>query len=76
MFCLFDLNEFNRCTVKCHPELIEELREHQGIDKPFNLSPKHWISISLTGDVPWKLIRDLVAASYNIVAKSIVKRTN
>lgn len=74
MFCLFDLNEFDRCTLKCDPNLVDELRGHEGIDKPFNLSPKHWISVDLKGDVSQELIKDLVTKSYKLVAGSILKK--
>ncbi len=74
MFCLFDLNKFDRCTIKCDPGLIDELREHEGINKPFNLSPKHWISVDLNGDVSWELIQDLVTKSYKLVAESVLKK--
>jgi len=70
MFCLFDLDKFDRCTIKCDPKIIDELREHDGIDKPFNLSPKHWISVDLNGTVNWLLVKDLVAKSYQLVADS------
>jgi predicted DNA-binding protein (MmcQ/YjbR family) len=73
MFCLFDLDKFDRCTLKCDPELIDELRE-KGIDKPFNLSPKHWISVDLNGDVSQELIKDLVMKSYKLVAEGIPKK--
>lgn len=74
MFCLFDLNKFDRCTIKCDPNLIQELREHKGIDKPFNLSPKHWISVDLNGGVPWKLVKDLITKSYKLVAKGTLDK--
>ncbi|MEN9908157.1 MAG: hypothetical protein RLZZ540_1306 [Bacteroidota bacterium] len=74
MFCLFDLDKFDRCTLKCDPKLIYELREHIGIDKPFNLSHKHWISVALNGDVSQELIKDLVTKSYKLVAESISKK--
>lgn len=74
MFCLFDLDKFDRCTLKCDPKLIEELRGHIGIDKPFNLSPKHWISVALNGDVSPELIKELVTKSYKLVAESISKK--
>lgn len=47
-----------------------------GIDKPFNLSPKHWISVDLNGDVFEALIKDFVTKSYKIVADSISKKKN
>lgn len=74
MFCLFDLNKFDRCTIKCDPKLIDELREMNGIDKPFNLSPKYWISVDLKGEVSWKLIMDLIADSYKLVSGATSKK--
>lgn len=74
MFCLFDLDKFDRCTLKCDPNLVDELRGHEGIDKPFNLSQKHWISVALNGDVSQELIKDLVTKSYQLVADGVSKR--
>lgn len=74
MFCLFDLDKFDRCTLKCAPTLIDELREHIGIDKPFNLSEKHWISVDLNGHVSQELLKDLVTKSYKLVADGIPKK--
>ncbi|MFW0717440.1 MmcQ/YjbR family DNA-binding protein [Pedobacter sp. N23S346] len=73
MFCLFDLDKFDRCTLKCDPNLVDELRGHEGIDKPFNLSQKHWISVALNGDVSQELIKDLVTKSYQLVADGVSK---
>ena len=74
MFCLFDLDKFDRCTVKCDPNLIDELRERKGIDKPFNLSQKHWLSIDLKGDASWELIKYLVSESYKLVVAGVSKK--
>lgn len=74
MFCLFDLDKFDCCTLKCDPKLIDELKEHKGIGKPFNLSQKHWISVALNGDVSQELIKDLVTKSYKLVAGGISKK--
>ncbi|MBD1366549.1 MmcQ/YjbR family DNA-binding protein [Mucilaginibacter sp. ZT4R22] len=75
MFCLFDLDKFDRCTLKCDPNFVDELRGHEGIDKPFNLSPKHWISVDLNGDVSWELIQDLVTKSYQLVADGVLRKS-
>jgi predicted DNA-binding protein (MmcQ/YjbR family) len=74
MFCFFDIDAFDYCTLKCDPGKIEELRAQEGIDKPFNLSPKHWISVALNGDVSEELIKDLVMKSYKLVAEGISKK--
>ena len=71
MFCFFDIDKFDYCTLKCDPEIIEELREHEGIQEPFNLSSKHWINVDLGGNVPEKMIKDLVEKSYHLVAASV-----
>lgn len=68
MFCFFDLDKFDYCTLKCDPEHIDELREHNDIQKPFNLSPKHWISVALNGSVSQEMLKNLVRKSYDLVA--------
>ena len=74
MFCLFDLDRFDRCTIKCDPKLIDEFREHEGIDKPFNLSPKHWISVDLNGSVSREMLKDLIKKSYKLVAAGVSRK--
>jgi predicted DNA-binding protein (MmcQ/YjbR family) len=74
MFCFFDIDKFDYCTLKCDPERIEELREQEGFEKPFNLSWKHWINVELNGNVSEEMIKDLVEKSYKLVAESISKK--
>jgi predicted DNA-binding protein (MmcQ/YjbR family) len=73
MFCFFDIDKFDYCTLKCDPELVYELREHNDIEKPFNLSPKYWISVALNGRVSQEVLKDLVEKSYKLVAASVSK---
>ena len=74
MFCFFDIDKFDYCTLKCDPELVDDLREHNDIQKPFNLSPKYWISIALNGSVSQEMLKDLVKKSYQIVAAGASKK--
>lgn len=68
MFCYFDIDLFDRCTIKCHPEEIEELKEtYQSVEPPYNCNPKYWISIKFNEDMPDKEIKRLVRQSYEIV---------
>ncbi|RZK01390.1 MAG: MmcQ/YjbR family DNA-binding protein [Flavobacterium sp.] len=76
MFCFFDIDRYDFCTIKCDPEETEKLRQLEGIEKPFNLSEKHWISVSLTGIVSEEMLKDLVEKSYMLVAASLKKRIN
>lgn len=75
MFCFFDMDKFDACTIKCNPDKIAELKEkHKAISEPFNLSPKYWISIHLNDDVPDKLLRELVRESYDLVVEGLTKK--
>jgi len=67
MFSFFDCDDFGVVTLKCQPDRIDELRAaHDCIDKPYNLSPKHWLGIDAR-TAPDDLLRELTINSYNIV---------
>ncbi|MEO8239534.1 MAG: MmcQ/YjbR family DNA-binding protein [Flavobacterium sp.] len=75
MFCLFDLNKFDSCTIKCATDKIESLKdEYNAIEKPFNLSPKYWISAGFDDDVSDKMLKALVADSYQLVVQGLSKK--
>ena len=75
MFCAFGLSEFTRINLKCEPEKSLELREtYKGIKPGFHMNKKHWNSIYLDEDVPWKVVLDLTKHSYDLVANSLTKK--
>jgi predicted DNA-binding protein (MmcQ/YjbR family) len=75
IFCYFDLNKFDQCSLKCTPERIIELKErYQAVGSPFNMSPKHWASIRFNDDLPDALLLDLVKSSYTLVRTSLPKK--
>lgn len=75
MFCFFDIDKFDACTIKCDPDKISELKEkYKAISKPFNLSQKYWISVRFDDDVPDKLLKELVRESYNLVVDGLPKK--
>ena len=75
MFCFFDLDKFDSCTIKCDSEKIDSLKnEYSSIEKPFNLSPKYWINVEFNGDVPDKMLKSLVADSYQLVLRVFLKK--
>ena len=50
MFCFFDIDKFDKCTLKCNPDEIEQLKaNYQAVEDPFNLSKKSigWVSVSM-----------------------------
>lgn len=68
IFCFFDVEKFDECTVKCQPSMIDELKaKYTAIGKPFNFSPKEWIGIRFGGDVDDNELKKLIANSYDIV---------
>ena len=74
MFCYFDLAHFTVVTVKCEPQLIDELRaECVGVTAPYNMSPRHWIGLDVEtiGD---DLARQLITASYELVKVKYTKK--
>ena len=55
-------------SVKCDPDLATALRdEYEAIVEGYHLNKRHWITISLGGDVPDKQIRQLIEDSYDLV---------
>ena len=71
MFCYFDINTFDSCTLKCNPDEIAELQErYHGIGRPYNGNPRYWISVAFNSDVPDPLLKALVRRSYVLVARA------
>ena len=65
IFCFFDINTFESCTIKCTPDRIEELKAHyNAVDTPYNMSPRYWISIRFNDDMPDMEIKRNVLKSY------------
>lgn len=75
MFCYFDINTFDKCTIKCSPEDIAALKEkYSGIGDPYNGNPKYWISVEFNSDVPDAKLRELVRNSYDLVVEGLSKK--
>ena len=61
--------------MKCAPDKAEELIEQYGdiFWGPFS-DKKHWITVYLEGDVPDKLIKELISHSVEEVIKKLSKK--
>ncbi len=69
IFCFFDIDRFDACTIKCDPEQIDELKaRYMAVDAPYNMSHKHWISVRFNDDMPDGEIEALVRRSHDLVA--------
>ena len=70
MFALSQLgSEELRVSVKCEPELGEGLREvHEAIAPGYHLNKRHWITVTIGGDVSDDMVRELIEDSHDLVA--------
>ena len=75
MFALTGLNrETFAINLKCDPERAIELRgEYDDIQPGFHMNKKHWNTIECEGNVPNKLLEELIDHSYDLVVKSLPK---
>ncbi len=62
-----------RVSVKCDPEIAEELRQqYPGIVIPgYHLSKRHWNTVTLDDSVDDDDLRDWLAHSYDLVFRSL-----
>lgn len=67
--------EISWADMKCAPDKAEELIEQYGdiFWGPFS-DKKHWITVYLEGDVPDKLIKELISHSVEEVIKKLSKK--
>lgn len=58
-----------RISLKCDPQLAEILREkYETVLAGYHLNKKHWNTIILTGQLPWKEIQSFIRHSYDLVS--------
>ncbi len=68
IFCYFDIDKFDECTIKCKPSEISMLEEkYSSVGAPYNMSHKYWIGIKFNSDMPDNKIFELVRQSYELV---------
>ncbi|KOS07496.1 MmcQ-like protein [Flavobacterium akiainvivens] len=79
MFALSSLSNWEKgnpgANLKCDPDRALELRaEYEGIDAGYHMSKVHWNTVAINADVPDKLVRELIAHSYDLVFASLTKK--
>jgi predicted DNA-binding protein (MmcQ/YjbR family) len=69
MFALVQLKQRPlKLSVKCEPELGEQLRgTYDEIEPGYHLNKRHWLTVTCGGAVPDGLVRELVVGSYDLV---------
>lgn len=76
MFALIGLNKAEFVNLKCDPERAVGLREEypDHISGAFHMSKTHWNSVSVGGQIPADLFRELIDHSYDLVRSSLPKK--
>jgi len=76
MFALVSQGEeIHRVTLKCNPEDGAMLvGQFESVVPGYYMNKKHWITISLLGELPEGMLSELVKGSYNLVASKLSKK--
>ncbi|MBC2907158.1 MmcQ/YjbR family DNA-binding protein [Streptomyces cupreus] len=62
-----------KVNLKCDPEDAVRLRaEHPGLIAPgYHMNKRHWNTVTLDGDLPDRLVRELIEDSYDLVVAGL-----
>lgn len=76
MFALVSQGEeIPRVTLKCNPEDGAMLvGQFKSVVPGYYMNKKHWITISLSGELPGGMLDELANGSYNLVASKLSKK--
>lgn len=75
MFTACDVDEFESINVKCEPEKALRLREEYPEVRPgYHMNKKHWNTVSMSGNLPDKLIREWIRDSYDLVVANLSRK--
>lgn len=76
MFALVSQGEdVARVTLKCVPEDGAMLvGQFESIIPGYHMNKKHWVTISLTGELPEDFLAGLATDSYNLVVSKLSKK--
>jgi predicted DNA-binding protein (MmcQ/YjbR family) len=76
MFALLDLSENSRgITLKCDPELANELREqHPEVTPAWHFNKQHWNGVDLQGGIGDDPLKEWIDHSYKLVVQGLKKK--
>lgn len=64
-----------RVTFKCHPEDAALLvGQYQSVVPGYHMNKKHWITISLTGELSSDMLATLADDSYDLIVSKLTKK--
>lgn len=75
MFALVSQEEVPRVTLKCAPEDAATLTgQFKFVSPGYYMNKKHWVTISLTGELSQDMLISLAEESYRLVASKLTKK--
>lgn len=76
MFALVSQGEeIPRVTLKCLPEDGAMLvSQFESVVPGYYMNKKHWVTISLTGELPEQMLVSLITDSYNLIVDKLTKK--
>ncbi|MGQ2982850.1 MmcQ/YjbR family DNA-binding protein [Flavobacterium sp.] len=79
MFALSSLSQWEKSepsvNLKCDSERALELRaQYDAINPGYHMSKVHWNTVNVNGDVPQKLLLELISHSYELIFNSLTKK--
>ncbi|NNU33901.1 MmcQ/YjbR family DNA-binding protein [Mucilaginibacter sp. S1162] len=76
MFLLTGLKQGDRFNVKCDPELAVELRDRYTEVQPgYHMNKAMWNTVFMNGTLAHKQLLEMVDHSYDLIFKSLPKKT-
>jgi predicted DNA-binding protein (MmcQ/YjbR family) len=73
MFALSQLAEHPlRVSLKCEPQLAEQLRAtYPAVIPGYHLNKHHWNTVIIDGSIPESTVRDMLEDSYDLVVSKL-----
>lgn len=67
--------EITRVTLKCYPEDGAILvGQYESVVPGYYMNKKHWITISITDELPTDMLSELAKGSYKLVVSKLTKK--
>jgi predicted DNA-binding protein (MmcQ/YjbR family) len=62
-------------SLKCEPELAEQLRAaHGAIGPGYHLNKRHWNTVTIDGSLSDEMLADMIEDSYDLVVAALPRR--
>ena len=75
MFSATNISTFESFSIKCVPEIIEELRaQYSALQTPAYFNKNHWSKVVMDGTIEDKILYEWLDISYDLVVANLTKK--